>query len=229
MDPPLTTLKTVFTSVIVALVQALLLFGSAGTLAWWNGWAFLSYNTVSGLAVSLGLYPKSPELAKERRTAAKKAKSWDKAVVLLQVIVFPVITLLLAGLDKRFGWTHSITTLASLLALLVMAGSSALIFWAMKSNRFFSSFVRIQEDRGHMVVEKGPYAYLRHPAYLGMILGGFAIPIQLGSWPAFGAGVANFLLVFFRTVLEDRMLREGLEGYRKYAQKVRYRLVPFLY
>jgi protein-S-isoprenylcysteine O-methyltransferase Ste14 len=222
-------LKTGWTSVVVALVQALLLFGSAGTLAWWNGWAFLAYNTASGLAVSLGIYPKMPELLQERRTAAKKAKPWDKTAVLLQVVVFPVFTLVLSGLDKRFGWTHSITLVASLLALLVMAGSSSLIWGAMKSNPFFSSFVRVQEERGHVVVSRGPYAYIRHPAYLGMILGGLAIPIQLGSWPAFGVGLANALLVFLRTVLEDRMLTEGLKGYRAYAKKVHYRLMPFLF
>ncbi len=224
-----TGLKTAGASLAVALVQALFLFGSAGTLAWWNGWAFLAYNTASGLAVSLGLYPKMPKLLQERRTAAKKAKPWDKAAVLLQVIVFPLFTLVLSGLDKRFGWTHSITLGASLLALLVMAGSSALIWYAMGSNPFFSSFIRVQKDRGQVAVEKGPYAYIRHPAYLGMILGGLAIPIQLGSWPAFGVGLANTLLVFLRTVFEDRILLEGLKGYRNYSQKVRYRLVPFLF
>jgi protein-S-isoprenylcysteine O-methyltransferase Ste14 len=229
VNSKLTSFKTVFTMAILALFQAVLLFGSAGTLAWWNGWAFLAYNIASGLAVSFGIYRKSPELAAERRTAAKKAKTWDKIIVFLQVAALPIVTYVLSGLDKRFVWTHSITTMMSLTALLVMAASSVLIFWAMKTNLFFSSFVRIQKERKHVTVSHGPYAYIRHPAYLGMILGGLAIPIQLGSWAACWVGLANSILVVIRTILEDKTLMEGLKGYRKYAVKVRYKLVPFLF
>ncbi len=222
-------LKTTGPGFGVALVQALILFGAAGTWAWWNGWAFLAYNTASGLAVSLGIYPRNPDLLRERTTASKKAKTGDKVLVLSQVIIMPILMLVLSGLDKRFSWTHSISTGGSLLALSVMVASSALIWASMRVNPFFSSFIRVQKDRGHAVIQSGPYAYLRHPAYLGVILGGLAIPIQLGSWPAFGVGVVNFLLVLLRTNWEDRTLMEGLKGYRSYAQKVPYRLVPLLF
>lgn len=221
--------KTLLQITGFSLVQALLLFGSAGTLAWWRGWAFLLYNIASGAAASFGVFRKSPGLNKERRTAMKKAKPWDKVILLLLLIVFPFLTLILAGFDKRLGWTRSISNQASLGALLVMVGCSALIYWAMTTNPFFSSVVRIQKDRGHKVVSQGPYDLIRHPAYLGMILGGMAIPIQLGSIVAFWVGVANFALVALRTVLEDRILMEGLKGYRKYAERVRYRLVPFVW
>lgn len=221
--------KAVLQLMVFGFLQAACLFGSAGTLAWWNGWAFLAYNIASGASVSFGLYRQSPELEKERRTASKKAKSWDKLIVFLLVLVFPLCTWILSGLDKRFGWTRTITTFTSLGALLVMVASSVLIFGAMKSNPFFSSFVRIQKDRGHVVVKGGPYGTIRHPAYLGMILGGLAIPIELGSLAALGVGVANGLLVLARTCLEDRTLTAELGGYREYAQRVRYRLVPFLW
>jgi protein-S-isoprenylcysteine O-methyltransferase Ste14 len=229
MNTKPSVLKAIFPSIILILIQAILLFGTAGTWVWWNGWVYLLYNLISGLSVSLIIYRDSPELAVERRTAAKKAKTWDKVVVFLQVLVLPLTTLVLAGLDKRWGWTHSITLGMSLWALLVMVASSVLIFWSMKSNPFFSSFVRVQEDRKQVAVSGGPYAFIRHPAYLGMMLGGLAIPIQLGSAIAVWVGLANFILVLLRTFLEDRTLMEGLIGYKEYSQKVRYRLVPCLF
>ncbi len=213
----------------VTLVMAACLFGSAGTLSWWNAWVYLLFHAISSLSVLLFVYPANPGLALERRTARKKSKSWDKVIVPLQVVVFPVLMFVLSGLDKRWGWTRLIPTSGSLAALLVLAASSGLIVWAMRTNPFFSSHVRIQKDRGHVVVSRGPYAYVRHPAYLAMILGGLAIPILLGSLAALWAGGANFLLVALRTYLEDRTLSEELRNYRKYAGKVRYRLVPFIW
>jgi protein-S-isoprenylcysteine O-methyltransferase Ste14 len=110
-----------------------------------------------------------------------------------------------------------------------MALGSALANWGMKANRFFSSYVRIQTDRGHQVVEGSPYACLRHPGYAGAILFTLGTPILLNSIPAFVLDVITTLIILLRTFLEDRTLRQELPGYQQYAQTVRYRLLPLVW
>ncbi len=220
--------KAIFQAVATCLVAGLVLFGTAGSLSWLNGWLF----TVAyfALVVSLtGFFTRSPELVKERWTAGKKAKTWDRWLVMLVAVVLPLAYLVLAGLDKRFGWTAPFPLYVVLLCLGVMVVSNSLSMWAMASNPFFSSHARIQADRGQKVVSTGPYAYVRHPGYTGAIFFNLAAPLVLGSFPALWAGVAIFLLLILRTVLEDKMLRDELPGYRSYAQKVRYKLIPFIW
>ena len=114
-------------------------------------------------------------------------------------------------------------------ALAAAALSMALVTWSMASNRFFSSYVRIQKDRGHVVASGGPYRYVRHPGYVGMLGFGLATPLILGSvWALIPAGL-TLVVVVVRTALEDRTLQRELEGYQAYAQRVRYRLVPGLW
>ena len=134
-----------------------------------------------------------------------------------------------AGLGKRLQWSAPFPEWLAWVAFGAMAMGSALTYWGMRSNRFFSSYVRIQTDRGHQVVEDGPYAYVRHPGYAGVILFTLGTPIQLDSLPAFGLAVVTTLITVVRTFLEDRTLQQELPGYRKYAQTVRYRLMPLLW
>ncbi len=112
------------------------------------------------------------------------------------------------------------------IALLAMAAGLAVVVWAEAVNRFFSSVIRIQTERGHHVITTGPYRYLRHPGYAAcpfIFIGGGLV---LGSWLSALIGVVLFLPILRRTVEEDRLLHEQLEGYAAYAQKVRYRLIP---
>lgn len=212
----------------VGLVTEALLFGPAGTLGWWQGWAYMASFVVFA-SLSTLLYKRSPELLEERRSASKKAKKWDKPIVLLVVAVLPVAMLVLAGLDKRWGWTQSLGAWAELLALGVMVLANLMVHWAMRTNAYFSSFARIQDERGHQVVSDGPYRYVRHPAYTGLILGSMAAPLLLGSLPALYVGIAIGALYVLRTALEDKMLRTELAGYEDYASNVRYRLFPYLW
>jgi protein-S-isoprenylcysteine O-methyltransferase Ste14 len=131
-------------------------------------------------------------------------------------------------LDNRFAWTPVPSSLRGA-GLLVLVAGFALFIRAMRTNRFFSAVVRIQSDRGHHVVDVGPYARVRHPGYAAMIL---AIPgsgLALGSWLAFGIGLVYSALILRRVRFEDGFLRAHLEGYGEYAQRVRYRLVPGLW
>jgi protein-S-isoprenylcysteine O-methyltransferase Ste14 len=215
--------------VAVGLLTAGGLFGSAGTLRWWNAWVFLAVGIAAITALTLTVFRRSPDLVEERRTAAPKAKAWDRILVPLLAVILPYLAIVLAGLDRRFGWTLPIAIPVSLGALAILLAANALTFWAMACNRFFSSHVRIQQDRGHTVVSHGPYAYVRHPGYTGAILYALASPILLGSRVAFWASVASLGLWIVRTALEDRMLQAELAGYREYAAHVRYRLVPLVW
>jgi protein-S-isoprenylcysteine O-methyltransferase Ste14 len=98
--------------------------------------------------------------------------------------------------------------------------------WAVVSNKFFSDVIRIQTDRGHTVISDGPYRFMRHPGYVGMILYSLAAPFLLDSPWALIPGGLTVLLVIVRTVVEDRTLLEQLDGYQEYAGRVRYRLLP---
>lgn len=205
------------------------LFWAAGAFVWWNAWAYLIATLVSIVFVTTVVYREVPDLAQERATARKNTKPWDKVIVPLAVAVLPLTSNILAGLDKRFGWTTSITVPESLIALAIFIAANGLIAWSMRSNRFFSSHFHIQTKRGHTVASSGPYAIVRHPGYVGMILGNLAVPVLLGSLAALAVGAANACLTVLRTALEDKALQSELPGYRDYATKVRSRLIPFVW
>ena len=214
---------------IISILVALCLFFPAGTLAWTKGWIFLiSYVLVLITLTGLVFQP-SPELVRERMRAAPKAKSWDRILVPMLAMVLPLLAIILTGLDHRLGWTRDMGMIATVIAFVVMMGGSALTMWAMRVNRFFSSHVRIQTDRGHHVVDHGPYRWVRHPGYTGSIMYNVAMPVFLGSVPALAVGIIFTLLMAVRTALEDATLRTELAGYADYAHKTRWRLLPFFW
>lgn len=215
--------------VFITLFTSLCLFGAAGTFRWWNAWAFVIANIIVVATLTGVVFRDSPDLVKERATGWKKAKSWDKAIVPILVAVFPLLTMVLSGLDRRSGWTDSISAAESVIAFVVMISSNAFAFWAMKVNRFFSSHVRIQTERGHEVISDGPYALVRHPGYAAMMIHGLAVPVLLGSTVGLLSGAVSACLWVLRTFLEDRTLQAELPGYLDYVKKVRYRLVPLLW
>jgi protein-S-isoprenylcysteine O-methyltransferase Ste14 len=209
----------------VAMV-AVLLFLSAGRLDWVMGWAMVGIYALWVGANALLLIPRNPELLAERAKRQKEGmKTWDK--MLLSVVgLATLVKYILAGLDVRYGWTAQMPLTIQVVALVVAALGYALGTWAMVTNAYFSMIVRIQEDRGHAVVSDGPYRYVRHPGYTGTTAFELVTPIMLGSLWALIPGVLVAVLTVVRTALEDRTLQEELDGYRDYAQQVRYRLLP---
>ena len=142
-------------------------------------------------------------------------------------VVFPLV--IVAGLDHRFNWSPEFPPWLIVAGFVLIALGYAFAAWAFAENRFFSSVVRIQTDRGHVVCDTGPYRFVRHPGYAGNILPLFGIVLALGSvWTLIPAAVALIITVI-RTVFEDKTLQEELPGYRDYARRVRYRLIPGLY
>jgi len=210
---------------VVFLVQALLLFLAAGTLNWLWAWVFLGIYLVGVTINSVFLLSSSPETVAERGQA-KETQDWDRLVSglwgLLQFLIIPLV----AGLDLRFGWTQDFAALWHIVGAVLFAAGLGLFGWAMITNAYFSTAVRIQSDRGQTVCRTGPYRFVRHPGYLGAILQSLAIPLLLGSLWAFIPGLAAAVLMVIRTSLEDRLLQAELPGYPDFAQAVRYRLVP---
>jgi protein-S-isoprenylcysteine O-methyltransferase Ste14 len=125
----------------------------------------------------------------------------------------------------RFGWTQ-VPLSVHVAGWAGLAVAFLFASWAMLSNTYASRTVRIQSDRGHQVVTAGPYRYVRHPMYVGVILSVMSIPLILRSWWAIIPAVLIVILFFIRTGLEDRTLKKKLTGYKEYAERVRYRILP---
>lgn len=208
-------------------ITSVCLFGSVGRLDWLNAWLLLGLNFVASI-VTTALLWRNPELLAERSNI-KAGKSWDKAIVGVVVLLGPMATWITAGLDTRFHWSDGMPPVAFIVGVVVAVVAAALIAWAMRSNKFFSSVVRIQKDRGHVVVTGGPYRFVRHPGYTGMSVFTLATPLILNSRWAFAPAMATAATAVLRTALEDRTLHNELDGYADYARRVKYKLVPVIW
>jgi len=201
------------------------LFLCAGRIDWGAGWAYQALTLSYVVGTAAVLIPGNPELLAERLGPRKGAKTWD--MLIMSIVGVGLIALyVVGGLDERHGWSVGIAPAGQIAAGVVMGLGYALVVWATAANRFFSLIVRIQGERGHAVATGGPYRWVRHPAYVGGILSYLAGPILLGSWWALLPGILCGLLMVLRTALEDRTLQAELTGYREYAGRVRYRLLP---
>jgi protein-S-isoprenylcysteine O-methyltransferase Ste14 len=217
--------RAVVREAIGVVFVAVTLFIPAGTLNWAMGWALVGLYAIWVGATALILMPNNPDLLIERATRKKGNKTWD-TVILSMVGLTTIAKYILAGLDVRFGWTVQMPLAIQIAALIIAALGYALVTWATAANAFFSKIVRIQKDRGHAVATGGPYRYVRHPGYIGTIAFELATPIMLGSLRALIPGGLAALLFVVRTAFEDRTLQEELDGYKDYAGRVRYRLLP---
>ncbi len=211
-------------AVLAPVVSFALLFGLAGRLDYWQGWVYIVVNTVIVLLQAIVLTP-DKSLIEERLNPKQGVKSWDKLYFGLTTPLF-FIGMALAGLDARFGWTTNMPLVAYWLGVLVYLAGHAMMQWARYTNRFFSSMVRIQTDRGQTVCKEGPYRYVRHPGYVGGFLFTATSGIVLGSWWACIPQVVAALLLVWRTGLEDKTLQAELPGYAEYAKETQYRLLP---
>ncbi len=211
---------------IAGVLLGLALFVSAGSFAWPMAWAWMAMTTAGMAWTTVWMVRQAPDLLEERTRVKPGAKRWDRPLASSQALIAPLALLVVAGLDRRFGWSDPLPAVVAIGALAVSSAGSLLIHRAMVANRFFSSVVRIQHDRGHYVVERGPYRALRHPGYAGVLLFYLPLPLVLDSaWAWIPAGLI-LAVTLLRTALEDRTLERELEGYRRYAARVRYRLFP---
>ena len=202
-----------------------LFFVPAGTLKWPEAWILIVLYIVSILGVVIWLKKNDPELLKERSQRKKNVKTWDR--ILIFVYTFSLMGMLcVAGLDAvRFRWSN-VHLVWKIIGFLGFIPGFILGFWAMRVNTYLSDAVRIQEDRGHRVCRTGPYRYVRHPMYIGIIFAMLSFPFALGSFFALIPAIFIVVLFVIRTVLEDKTLQEELSGYKEYTETVRFRLLP---
>ena len=206
--------------------SAALLFATAGTVTWPAAWAYLALIAAITGAHAVIVVRLHPDLVQERLRPPSDAKAWDRPLVAIVAVFGPMLLLALCGLDRRFEWSGRSPAWAQAAGLAAVAAGGALSNWAVAANRFFSALVRIQRDRGHSVVDAGPYRYVRHPAYAGSVIYMIGMTFALGSHVALAAAVLVGVVTVVRTSLEDKTLRRELDGYAEYTRRVRFRLLP---
>jgi protein-S-isoprenylcysteine O-methyltransferase Ste14 len=208
---------------------ALALFLPAGTVAWLAGWIFLVLFFGFYLAVTVWLFRHNPGLMQERlHLGTSDQKGWDKLLFPL-LLVFPFAWMIFMSLDAaRFHWSP-VPIWLRVVGVVVLLYSFYLIFIAFRENSYASPVVRIQEDRGQTVISTGPYHYVRHPMYSGIVIFAIGTPLLLGSWYGVLWGLIFVVILARRAVLEERTLREELPGYADYMAQVKYRLIPYIW
>jgi len=221
MGPGLYWIKAAFLYLAALAVVGLVLFLPAGTLDYWQAWAYMIVMFVPALFVIIYFLIKDTEFM-ERRLRTKEKEPAQKLVQIAGGAIF-IIGFLLPGLDRRFGWS-SVPPELSILADVIVFLGYMLVFWVFRVNSYASRTVQV--EKGQKVISTGPYSVIRHPMYLGVLAMYLATPIALGSYWA----VFPFLLIIplfaFRIGNEEEVLRRGLAGYKEYCRKVKYRLVP---
>jgi protein-S-isoprenylcysteine O-methyltransferase Ste14 len=218
-------LKRVFQLLTLVILQAVILFVSAGSLCWSAGWWYIGLYFAMLLLGSVIMLPNRAEVVTERSKGTTGGKSWDLKITRLMGI--PTLGLLvLAGLDQRWNLTPPLPLWIRLFGVLAFGLGYAIVLWAMFSNQFFSQVVRIQSERGHVAVTSGPYRFIRHPGYLGMTISLLGAVFLLDSLWGIICFALYLILIVTRTMLEDRTLCAELPGYVEYASHTKYRLIP---
>jgi protein-S-isoprenylcysteine O-methyltransferase Ste14 len=208
---------------------ALALFLPAGNMTWWAGWIFLILFFSFFLAVSGWLFRHNPGLLQERMSLTRSdQKGWDKVLFPL-LLVATVGWLVFMALDAvRFHWSHVPIGL-QVLGVVVLLISFYLLFLTFRENSYLSPVVRIQEERGQTVVSTGPYRYVRHPMYAGILVFMVGTSLLLGSAYGIIVGLIFMIVLGRRALLEERTLRQELPGYAAYMEKVKYRILPYVW
>jgi len=219
------SILAVFLILAYLALSAAIFFACAGRTDLPLAWLYFGLNT--GLAVLFGILVAriSPDLMAERIKPGPGDR--DRNFKLANTFL-TILRLVLAGLDVgHYHWTAPVAPAVQIAALALVFLGYDLTTWAVLTNRFFSSAIRLQPDRHQVVIDKGPYAYIRHPGYTGAIPFLALSGLALGSWlSTLVTGIPVFFLIIRRTLLEDAMLRKGLDGYEEYAGRVKYRLIP---
>jgi protein-S-isoprenylcysteine O-methyltransferase Ste14 len=221
--------KLLLQNTIVVIAMGALLFAAAGSLDWPAAWVMLIVSAILGPACGLWLAKTDPALLAERMRPTFQANqpAADKIFMLIFFLAL-LLWLVAIGLDRRANASDVPLPLQALgLAMYLL--SIAFIMWVFRENSFAAPVVKVQAERHQRVISSGPYAFVRHPMYSGIMLYFLGIPLLLGSW--WGVAFAPVFAVLFaiRARIEERALVEGLPDYADYAERVRYRLVPGLW
>jgi protein-S-isoprenylcysteine O-methyltransferase Ste14 len=207
--------------------MALLLFLPAGTVHYWQGWVYLFVFTGASLLVTVDLMRRDPELLRRRLRGGPAAEPRPaQKVIMLGASIGFIALLAVPGFDRRFGWS-SVPLAAVAIGDLLVAIGFYLIFLVYRENSFSSATIEVAADQ--KVIATGPYAVVRHPMYAGGMLYLLGTPLALGSYWGFVPLAAMMPLLLWRLADEERLLERNLPGYAQYRQRVRHRLVPFVW
>lgn len=214
-----------FTKYIAGLVMVgLLVFLPAGTVNYYNGWLFVGLLFVPMFLLGVVLLIKSPELL-EKRLRSRESESDQKKVIGASLVMF-LAGFVLSALDFRFGWTQ-VPFPVVIIAAVVLLVSYGLYAEVMRENVYLSRTVEVQEEQ--KVIDTGLYGVVRHPMYFSTVLLFLSIPLVLGSWIGFAIFCMYPFLLVKRIQNEEMVLEEGLAGYKEYKEKVKYRMLPFVW
>jgi protein-S-isoprenylcysteine O-methyltransferase Ste14 len=223
---PIDHRRLIIMSASSLVILVMCLFVPAGRWTWLRGWVFLVVLVAASVVISLYLRRVNPDVIAGRVNRHERPRRWDLFLGLLGFLPTILAVLIVAALDDgRYHW-FPVPWWACVLGYALLSIGQAGMTWAESVNKFFEPSVRIQTDRGHKVIDTGPYAIIRHPGYAFGFLLFLGIPLSLGSLWALIPALLLGPLLLVRTILEDRTLQEELAGYKEYAQKVRYRLLP---
>lgn len=214
-------IKVLFTT----LVFSAILFACAGKINYLQGWIYLATNIIGAL-MNFWSIRNDSELMMERSKVGEGAKLWDKLILGLSSLTY-LATIAVAGLDSgRYQWSPNFHWIVYVLGVILTIFGQVIFLAARKENKYFSSIVRIQADRGHTVCDTGVYKIVRHPGYLGMTISLASIPLITASIWSIIPTVTAIILLFIRTYFEDETLKKELSGYSGYTQKTKQRLIP---
>lgn len=217
--------KKIFLIFLAApIVLGIFLFVPAGTLDYWQAWAYMGVILIPVLFVMAYFLKYDPEFL-ERRLKTKEKEAKQQLIVKAGAAIF-LIGFLIPGLDVRFGWSNMPAEISLLACLIVFLGY-AFIFLVFKENSYAGR--TIQVEKGQKVISTGPYSLIRHPMYLGTLFMYLATPIALGSYVAFPMFLLYIPIIVFRILNEEEVLRRGLPGYPEYCNKTKYRIIPFIW
>ena len=219
--------KAIKSAIFGIIAFAALIFLPAGTINYWQAWGFLATFVFSTLIVTVYLARQDPKLLERRISAGPQAEKEPAQKVIATLIIFLFAAILVfSALDWRFQWSP--------VAPWVSIAGDALIFlsylffiWVFRENSYGASTIQVMEDQ--KVISTGPYAIVRHPMYAGALVMLAGIPLALGSWWGLFFFFLTLPILIWRPIDEERFLHKNLPGYTEYTQKVRYRLIRFIW
>jgi protein-S-isoprenylcysteine O-methyltransferase Ste14 len=215
--------------VLGAILMPAMLFVPAGSVRFWQGWAYLAVYLVPIFLIMSYLLKRDPQLL-ERRMHLKEKLSAQKVIRVAMPLIF-CAGFVVSAFDYRFGWSRAfpepVPLWLTLLSLALVLSGVLLVFWVMRVNSFAATTVEV--EAGQQVVSSGPYSVVRHPMYSGIIVMSLATPLALGSWIALPVSALLVPVLVIRLLNEERLLRRELPGYSEYCNRKRFRLVPLVW
>ena len=223
--------KLIRSIILTSLVFPAVILGLGGSITWVEGWIFSFWFIVMILSTVIYMYVKDPELLAERRKApgSGNQKRWD-VYILYIIFILSILWILVMPLDaQRFRWSPAFPLWLKIIGVLLLVLSIYFIFMTTRENTYLSTRVRLQSDRKQQVISTGVYSIFRHPLYLGYLLLMIGGPLLLGSIVGFAFGLMGIMAIVIRIIGEEKMLLHELEGYKEYREKVKYKLIPFIW